>query len=50
MVQNHRQTKKKSYIQHIERMKDAYTCEHHVRMTEADDVCGWRVRTHVNTA
>jgi len=31
-------------------MKDAYTCEHPVRMTEADGVCGWRVRTHVNTA
>ena len=25
-------------------MKDAYTCEHPVRMTEADGVCGWRVR------
>ena len=25
-------------------MKDAHTCEHPVRMTEADGVCGWRVR------
>jgi len=44
MIQNHRQTKKKFYIQYIYRMKDAYTCEHPVRMTEAGDVSGWRVR------
>jgi len=44
MIQNHRQTQKKFYILHIWRMKDAYTCEHPVRMTEADSVCGWRVR------
>ena len=47
MIQNHRQTKTKSYIQHIWRMKDAYTCEH-VRMTEADD--GWCVRKRMTCA
>ena len=31
-------------MQHIWRKKDAYTCEHPVRMTEADDKSGWRVR------
>jgi len=31
-------------------MKDAYTCGHRARMTDADGGRGWWTRAHVNTA